>query len=210
MKIKTIAKISAPIAIVFSLTGCVTTTTQGDHTYVNGKCITCFNNPLTGEPANYENEQLNTNSEAATTASCGTPKSKYDNVYHRADKRWCSNLTLPGAKWSNEIKHSELVKQGVDMAYINAKKLLQFLDADDKPQQYRDKAQIDSIPSTYYSVTSRYGGPVMQLDWMADYQLELKRVSKTTTRVTIKYKTYSKDMNPAEFQQRIINVIKEG
>ncbi len=96
------------------------------------------------------------------------------------------------------------------MAYINAKKLLQFLDADDKPQQYRDKAQIDSIPSTYYSVNSRYGGPVMQLDWMADYQLELKRVSKTTTRVTIKYKTYSKDMNPAEFQQRIINAIKEG
>lgn len=200
-----------PIVLSVSLFGCVSTT-QDKHININGKCITCENNPVSGKPINYEEGPLTTTSQSSEAADtgCGIPKSKYENVYHRADKRWCSNLTLPGAKWSNEIKHSELVKQNVDMAYINAKKRLRFLDADDDiPHSAYNisRAKIDAIPSTYYSIASRYGGPVMQLDWMANYQLELKRVSKTTTRVTMTYKIYSKDMNPTEFQQKMIKAI---
>lgn len=200
-----------PIVLSVGLFGCISTT-QDKHININGKCITCVKNPVSGKPINYEEGPLTTTSQSSETGDkdCGIPKSKYDDVYHRADKRWCSNLTLPGAKWSNEIKHSELVKQGVDMAYINAKQLLQFLDADDEiPQSTYNisRAKIDAIPSTYYSIASRYGGPAMQLDWLVEYQLELKRVSKTTTRVTNTYKIYSKDMNPTEFQQKIIQAI---
>lgn len=200
------------IVISTGLSGCVTTN-QDSHTYINGKCVTCFNNPLTGKPVNYEVDQLTTTSQSSEIADtdCGIPKSQYDHVYHRADSRWCSNLTLPGAKWSGDIKHSELVKQNVDMAYINAKKHLKFLDTDDdiSHSAYNiSRAKIDAIPSTYYSIASRYGGPLMQLDWLADYQLELKRVSKTTTRVTITYKIYSTDINPTEFQQKMIKAIK--
>jgi hypothetical protein len=36
-------------------TACVTT--QGGHTYVDGHCVTCLNNPITGQPYNYEKSQ---------------------------------------------------------------------------------------------------------------------------------------------------------
>lgn len=36
--------------LAFAVSGCVTT----DHVYSSGRCLTCVNNPITGEPVNYD------------------------------------------------------------------------------------------------------------------------------------------------------------
>lgn len=45
-------------------TACVTT--QGGHTYVDGHCITCLNNPITGQSYNYDKAQAGTGNTVTT------------------------------------------------------------------------------------------------------------------------------------------------
>jgi hypothetical protein len=61
------------VTLLFSvgITSCITT--QGKHTFINGRCVTCLNNPVTGEPWNYEKPTnavlaANTDSPAANAA----------------------------------------------------------------------------------------------------------------------------------------------
>ena len=44
------------MAIVMSslLTGCFGFATKGGHTFIDGHCVTCLNNPVTGEALNYD------------------------------------------------------------------------------------------------------------------------------------------------------------
>ena len=54
------------------LAGCTTT----DHMYSNGQCLTCINNPLTGEPVNYDpDENPVFEQQAATGADAQQPTS---------------------------------------------------------------------------------------------------------------------------------------
>src|SRR5690554_3151758 len=39
--------------LVVTLAGCTTT----DHVYSQGRCLTCINNPITGEPVNYDPDE---------------------------------------------------------------------------------------------------------------------------------------------------------
>ncbi|WP_249978007.1 hypothetical protein [Vreelandella olivaria] len=40
--------------VVATLAGCTTT----DHVYSQGRCLTCINNPITGEPVNYNPDEI--------------------------------------------------------------------------------------------------------------------------------------------------------
>lgn len=186
-----------------ALTGCQSVETKGNDTYVNGKCVTCWKNPFDKSQANPSETQV------AKQKSVGA-KSCEDKglTKHFRDGRWCSDITLPGATMSSWIDHVEDVDASVDVAYIRAKRLLQFLDADDPKHPYINKAKIDSIHSTYYSVNAMYGGPIKGLDWYAKYDLQLEKISSYKTRVRLKYRTYARDMNPLEFQEKLIKAIE--
>ncbi|WP_319380054.1 hypothetical protein [Thiomicrorhabdus sp.] len=142
---------------------------------------------------------------------CGKPKNKYDDVYHQKDKRWCSNQTMPGASWSPVIKHSEIIHGvGVDLAYHNAKNLLKFYEPNQNKPWYMPAAEdFDKTPGVYYKWTSTYGGPGMQLTWLVRYTMEIKPVTEKSSRVTITYKTYSKGVDPQEFQRGVMAKVKE-
>lgn len=192
-----------------SLSGCVTM--QGEHAVVNGKCITCINNPMTGEPINYEpsGTTVQAGQQGRASDGCREPKSQYDQTHHFADKRWCDDVTLPGASLSEEITYSESVRVSTDMAYIRAKRLLRFLDADDKDDGYlNNNTQIDSIPGTYFGVKGFYGGPTMNLLWYAKYDLQLEKIANGHTKVRLTYRSYSRDMDPIEFRDVLLTEIK--
>ena len=186
------------------ITSCAST--QGEHTYVNGKCITCFNNPLTGQPLNYEpaSEPESQAKEDPKPSINGC--SKNDKSYHPRDSRWCSNLYLSGASFSEEITYQELLSVPVDLAYIRAKRHLKFKDPDDKlNSRYNESYEWDGIAGTYYGVKGRFGGPLMKKLYFIDYDLQIEKINDARSKIQINYRVYSRGVDPNEFRKELVN-----
>ncbi|SEG88073.1 hypothetical protein [Marinobacterium lutimaris] len=197
-------------ALSLTVTGCITT--QGEDTYVNGQCVTCWQNPLsiessTGANSPTPNTGMTVN---GVTQSCRPATSKYDRTWHAHDERWCDNVTLPGASLSPSVTYTETVAAPVDTAYIKAKRFLRFTDPDDNPNGDSPfaAARWDALPGSYYNVVGMYGGPMRQMLWYAEYDLQLEKVSSTRTKVSIRNRVYSRGMDPAEFRKQLMNAIK--
>ena len=95
------------------LIGCTTT----DHIYsANGQCITCFNNPLTGESLNYEASEA-TNSNSYQTKTIETEENK-----EPTSNKYCHN----------RIKYNQDIPLGVDVAYIRYKRSFGFMTKNEK------------------------------------------------------------------------------
>lgn len=75
-------KIAFYLLTIVIVGGCAV---DGKHTYSNGKCITCWNDPITGEPINYKKgqEELSTEPKAAAiTNPSATPKKESSSPQH--------------------------------------------------------------------------------------------------------------------------------
>lgn len=210
MNFSTMAKPSVAIAALsLTMTGCVTT--QGNDTYVNGKCVTCWENPLTVETANGRGSTTDSLTSAeGETLSCRKATSKYDQTWHFRDKRWCDNTTLPGASLSPSVTYSETVALPVDMAYSKAKRFLRFTDPDDNRGGDSPFAarRWDGIPGTYYNVVGMYGGPMRQMLWYAEYDVQFEKVSSSRTKVSLRHRVYSRDMDPTDFRKQLMGAIR--
>ncbi len=135
--------------------------------------------------------------------------SENDPSYHDRDNRWCANLFLSGAAYSEEITYQENVPVPVDLAYIRAKKYLNFKDPDDAlNSQYNERYEWDGIAGTYYGVKGRFGGPLMQMLYFSDYDLQIEKINESTSKVKVTYKIYGRDIEPNEFKKVLFNKIK--
>lgn len=193
---------TATLAILSTtLVGCGSVQTKDNHTYVDGKCITCFNNPFTGKPINHEEKDSQlTNTQDASTKSV-------EDIDHGENQDFA-----PGSTFSELQTHTENIPLSVDMAYVKSKKFLKFYDVNDEipPSKYViNRAKITAIPATYYSVNHSYGGPRYGLNWVSQYDLQLEKITEKSTKVTIKYKIYSNGINTKDFQKNLINALKE-
>jgi len=209
MNFSTMAKPSIAIAALsLTMTGCVTT--QGNDTYVNGKCVTCWQNPLTVETPNSRGSTTDSLTSAeGVTLSCRRANSKYDQTWHFRDKRWCDNTTLPGASLSSSVTYSETVALPVDMAYSKAKRFLRFTDPDDNRGDSPFAARRwDGVPGTYYNVVAMYGGPMRQMLWYAEYDVQFEKVSSNRTKISLLHRVYSRDMDPIDFRKQLMSAIK--
>lgn len=209
----------APLAAATVLSGCVTT--QGGHTYVDGRCITCINNPMTGEAVNYEAQPQQPIRQVAArkgplissapSPECRIPKNRFDRTRHHLDERWCSEVTLPGASLTEYTDFSVTVPVDIDIAYFRAKRQLKFTDSDDKGganSGLHTSERWDGIPGKFYSNKALYGGPMQRMLWFADYSMQLERISNTQTRVSVQYRTYGRMDKRAEFKNNILAAIK--
>ena len=136
--------------------------------------------------------------------------SENDASYHSYDRRWCGNLYLSGASYSEEITYKESVPVAVDLAYIRAKRHLEFKDPDDQLNtSYNERYEWDGIQGTYYGVKGRFGGPMKQMLYYSDYDLQLEKINGASTKVTIKYRMYGRDNDPNEFKNDLFNKIND-
>ena len=195
------------------ISGCAVTTDE--HLYVNGDCMTCFNNPLTGEPINYEQKEVvsqqtdASKQKVAVEHECGP--NWYDQIRDPRDQRWCGGLTLPGGSFSDVINYEEVVNVAVDLAYARAKRHLDFKAPYDpeNPQYNSNTSKWDGIAGTYYGIKAIYGGPGSNLLWYSRYDLQLEKVDSNNTKVKLEYRIYGQDSKPKGFHTRVLNNIKD-
>ncbi|WP_370294151.1 hypothetical protein [Thalassolituus sp.] len=137
--------------------------------------------------------------------------SENDPSYHDRDSRWCANLFLAGATYSQELEYQENMSVPVDLAYIRAKRYLKFKDPDDKlNSQYNERYEWDGIAGTYYGVKGRFGGPLMQMLYFSDYDLQIEKINQLSSKVKVKYKIYGRDVSPEVFGKTLFDKIKSG
>ena len=73
-------KVGVGVAVLVSLGGC----SGQDHYYSSGVCVTCFNNPITGEPGNYDPNETpqkvaaNAQGEVVDASSLGSQSGSID------------------------------------------------------------------------------------------------------------------------------------
>ena len=185
--------------LVFGMMGC---TNMKDGEYLGGMIeVSGFSKSDNGEG------HTKPQSEAASKSFEGC--SENDASYHSRDNRWCANLYLPGAVYSDEILVEEKISVPVDLAYIRAKRHLKFKDPDDTlNSQFNERYEWDGISGTYYGVKGRYGGPLMQKLYFSDYDLQIEKINNSTSKVKIKYKVYGREFEASEFGTVLFSKIK--
>jgi hypothetical protein len=130
------------LGLAATLTGCSTT----EHVMVGGKCVTCINNPLTGEPLNHDGS---------------IPGSTYkpsDKATAQSDSSGSAGSSS-GRKTFTESTTSFSVPVNVDVAFIRIKKEYEYQSEQEIRQEWGSLAETkmktfawayDSEPSVYY------------------------------------------------------------
>ena len=122
--------------VAVTITGCTTT----DHLYSQGRCLTCINNPITGQPINYEPQQ-DSSAQEAVAAEQGEPR--------------------VAAGVSSRGRFGIETGLDVDLAYARLRQEFGFRSRDDFNPGYRQHrlAMMDSAwhfnatPGTYYELS---------------------------------------------------------
>lgn len=119
------------------LSGC------GNHVYTkSGKCITCFNNPVTKKPLNHDGSA---NKATASTAETNKP----------------AEASKPKAKNNKPLEHKFTfsVPVGVDFAFVRIKREFKYQTDQEIKQEWGRMASMkmktfawayDAVPSAYY------------------------------------------------------------
>jgi len=80
------------------LTSACGVATKNGHTYIDGHCVTCLNNPITGEPYNYDKAQHPRNSQYSAAGSGGYDETQNaEPVYYKDSIRFTVRLPIDTA-----------------------------------------------------------------------------------------------------------------
>ncbi len=97
-----------------------------------------------------------------------------------------------------------------ELALIKEREL-QFKDPDDNVSSiYNDHTQRDGIAGSYYGVKARYGGPLKNMLWYGDYDLQLEKIDSSRTKLRLEYKLYGRDFEPQSLRISLLDAIKES
>lgn len=145
---KNITLLTAGLA-AFILVGCA----NDQHVYYQGKCLSCMNNPMTGEPVNYDPDTL-----PAGAMDSSRP------VASRTSGADAGMATLPGVSERDELRMS--YSGDVDSAAALLKNAFGYLTPQEAVAQHGTMAggmmfngggyTFSAVPSTTYSMTRVY------------------------------------------------------
>lgn len=175
--------ISAAVAVTFAtvLTGCVTT--QGEFSHIrtdDGKCFTCINNPVTGEPWNHDGPGV---------APLGSPETKEEVVAER-EKVKASTAGQP-PQYDIE-KRIFTVDKNVDMAYVRIKEEFNFYSLEQVKAELGEDAwaviqsqtwKYEALPSVFYKMR----GYRKHDDISLTIDTEVEKRTDQTSRITLRY-----------------------
>lgn len=179
------------LTIAFLVSGCAT----NQHAYSSdGKCITCWNNPLTGKPINHDGTA---NQIEAPGTTQGTPEITSKNTVIE------KNRIKPS---EHQVKFS--VPVNVDIAYLKIKKEFQYYSEQEIRQEWgslaQDKMQTfdfayDATPSVYYRMRAARKHDGIQT--VIDSKIE-KQAEKESS-ITITYWLKDPSINASQFGESL-------
>lgn len=195
--------------LIAGLTGCVTTTTKGsfDHLYTaSGKCITCINNPITGEPLNHDGEGV---------APLGSDEA--NNQIEATQQEVKVQAAAQEPKYDIH-KRTFMVAKNVDIAYIRVKREFNFYNLEQVQAEHGDSAWVvmndprfeyESLPSVFYKMRDyrTHNGTGLTID------TEIEKRTESSTQITLRFwlpqgtSDFNKKAIGKDLQQRIIDAI---
>ena len=173
------------LALGITVTGCAT----NQHIYSgNGKCLTCWNNPITGEPINHEG-QANQQKHA-----------KQHQASEPGNKQTANKTT--------EHKVSFTVPVNVDIAFLKIKREFNYFTEQEIRQEWGSMANAkmqtfayayDATPSVYYHMRADRNHDGIQA--VIDSQIEKK--SEKESKITVTYWLSDKSVNVIQFSESL-------
>lgn len=181
------------LALVAIVTGCA----SNQHVYSSdGKCLTCWNNPVTGNPINHEG---NTNQEKTAQES-------------QVAQTTTSETTVVNISVNKPTEHkiAFTVPVNVDLAFLKIKKEFNYQTEQEIRQEWGSMADAkmqtfayayDATPSVYYHMRAhRNHDGVMAI---IDSQIEKQSDKKSS--ITITYWLTDKSVNASQFGESLKN-----
>lgn len=184
MKLKSLA---LTLGLAATMAGCATT----DHVLVGGKCVTCINNPLTGEPLNHDGSIP-----GSTYKPSGQPSAQADSS--------TSSSNSDGRKTFTEFTTSFSAPVNVDVAFIKIKKEYEYYSEQEIRQEWGSMANTkmqtfawayDSEPSVYYHMRAgrQHGDAV----YVIDHNITKQKADSSEITITVWVNDQS-PISPAE------------
>ena len=190
---------------VLTIVGCVS---NGEQVYVEGKCVTCWNNPITGKSVNYDkkandNRNQNNNEQKIYSAS--------------------QSNESPGNKYCHKrIKYKKDIPLEIDIAYIRYKRTFGFMT---KNEQIRARGLDPATASPLYTIMDNGFRHVVvpgvryhmqesvdldtgyYIGWLS---LELEKAGREKTRVYVSYCESGIDGFEPKYSKTIRKKVEEG
>jgi hypothetical protein len=177
------------VFIGMMMAGCA----NNQHVYSSdGKCITCWNNPVTGKPLNHDGKT------EQTTAN----ESKVDNAQQQKTTYQHSELPF------KEYKVGFVAPIDVDLAFLTLKKEFNYYTEQEIRQEWGSLANTkiqtfeyayDATPAVYYHMRSdrQHNGVQVVIDSL------IEKKSSTSSKVTLTYWLNDPAINPSAFGESL-------
>ena len=187
------------IIVTLAITGCAT---EGGHTYVGGKCISCWNNPLTKEPINHDGKD---DLQLAAPETLGNQTSTSEQNQKDKDK--------------NAYPRKHIVSfdapVNVDVAYVKLKKEFSYQSEQEIRQEWGSMAGVkmqtfayayDATPNVYYRMRAnrKHRGIFV----IIDSQIEKKSTNRS--KITISYWLNKNSVNPTPYGESLTKRAKHA
>ena len=173
------------LALAIILGGCA----SNQHVYsADGKCLTCWNNPITGKPINHDGEANQEQTQESQVTETTTTKTT---VVNSADQ-------------PTEHKLAFTVPVNVDVAFIKIKKEYNYYTEQEIRQEWGSMAEAkmqtfayayDATPSVYYHMRADRNHNGVQA--IIDSQIE--KQSEKESKITITYWLRDKSVDANQF-----------
>lgn len=181
------------LALVLIVSGCA----SNQHVYSSdGKCLTCWNNPITGKPINHDG---NANQEQTAQESQVTQTTTTETTV----------VNTTTAK-PTEHKIAFTVPVNVDVAFLKIKKEFNYYTEQEIRQEWGSMAEAkmqtfayayDATPSVYYHMRADRNHDGIQA--IIDSQIE--KQSDKESKITITYWLRDKSVNASQFGESLKN-----
>lgn len=181
------------LALILIVSGCA----SNQHVYSSdGKCLTCWNNPITGKPINHDGEanQEQTAQESQVTQTTTTETTVVNTTTAKP----------------TEHKIAFTVPVNVDVAFLKIKKEFNYYTEQEIRQEWGSMAEAkmqtfayayDATPSVYYHMRADRNHDGIQA--IIDSQIE--KQSDKESKITITYWLRDKSVNASQFGESLKN-----
>lgn len=181
------------LALVLIVSGCA----SNQHVYSSdGKCLTCWNNPITGKPINHDGEanQEQTAQQSQVTQTTTTETTVVNTTTAKP----------------TEHKIAFTVPVNVDVAFLKIKKEFNYYTEQEIRQEWGSMAEAkmqtfayayDATPSVYYHMRADRNHDGIQA--IIDSQIE--KQSDKESKITITYWLRDKSVNASQFGESLKN-----